>query len=383
MVEEGIYSTTSALQNGKDSAVTTMTTIPKPADPTQSFTATCDAWNRLVKLEDSSGTVAQYEYDGAKRRTIRKTYVSGQLDETRHFFYTEPARWQIVEERVSTCSNPDRQFVWGLRYIDDLILRDRDTDADGTLDERLYGIQDANSNVTSVAATTGSVQERYNYYPYGTPIVLTATFAPRGSSAFAWETTFAEYRWDEPVMLFHVRNRVLAAAIGNWLQRDPVTYSDGYNLYEYVQSMPVLRADPLGIAAILPITTTCLLIAAPQGKRKFRFPRPKGGRKPMNPFEIACYAACEVESNATTSDYLWCRDLCIWVVDNTPKLGNFCAAWYQFCVELWGKPEGDPNTNNLKTCLTVCEKTCLKFNKMCIMTPDIKEKIPWPPFVYV
>ena len=54
-------------------------------------------------------------------------------------------------------------------------------------------------------------------------------------------------------MLFHVRNRVLAAAIGNWLQRDPVTYSDGYNLYEYVQSMPVLRADPLGIAAILPI----------------------------------------------------------------------------------------------------------------------------------
>ena len=45
-----------------------MTTIPKPADPTQSFTGTYDAWNRLVKLEDGSGTVAQYEYDGAKRR---------------------------------------------------------------------------------------------------------------------------------------------------------------------------------------------------------------------------------------------------------------------------------------------------------------------------
>ena len=43
-----------------------MTTIPQPADPTQSFTATYDAWNRLVKLVDGSNTVAAYEYDGAK-----------------------------------------------------------------------------------------------------------------------------------------------------------------------------------------------------------------------------------------------------------------------------------------------------------------------------
>ena len=111
-----------------------MTTIPKPADPTQSFTATYDAWNRLVKLEDTTGTVAQYEYDGAKRRTVKKTYVAGQLDETRHFFYTEPSRWQVVEERLGTSSNPDRHLIWGLRYIDDLILRDRDTNADGALD---------------------------------------------------------------------------------------------------------------------------------------------------------------------------------------------------------------------------------------------------------
>src|SRR5439155_5137632 len=29
-----------------------MTTIPQPADPTQAFTATYDAWNRLVALKD-------------------------------------------------------------------------------------------------------------------------------------------------------------------------------------------------------------------------------------------------------------------------------------------------------------------------------------------
>ncbi len=47
-------------------------------------------------------------------------------------------------------SNPNRQYVWGERYIDDLILRDRDTTGDGTLDERLYALQDANWNVVAV-----------------------------------------------------------------------------------------------------------------------------------------------------------------------------------------------------------------------------------------
>jgi hypothetical protein len=36
------------------------------------------------------------------------------------------------------------QYVWSPVYVDALILRDRDTDADGTIDERLYVAQDAN-----------------------------------------------------------------------------------------------------------------------------------------------------------------------------------------------------------------------------------------------
>ena len=111
-----------------------MTTIPQPADPTQSFAATYDAWNRLVRLVDGSDTVAEYAYDGAKHRTVKKTYVSGVLDETRHFYYTEPAKWQVIEERIDSSSDPDRQFVWGLHYVDDLILRSRDTNTNGSLD---------------------------------------------------------------------------------------------------------------------------------------------------------------------------------------------------------------------------------------------------------
>jgi hypothetical protein len=41
-----------------------MTTIPQPASPTNSFHCTRDAWNRLVKVESGSGTVAEYAYEG-------------------------------------------------------------------------------------------------------------------------------------------------------------------------------------------------------------------------------------------------------------------------------------------------------------------------------
>jgi YD repeat-containing protein len=110
-----------------------MTTIPKPANPTQSFEATYDAWNRLVKIEEGGSKVAEYEYDGAKRRVIQKSYTGGVLDETRHCYLTEPSKWQAIEERVDSSSNPERQFVWGQRYIDDVVERDRDTNGDGAL----------------------------------------------------------------------------------------------------------------------------------------------------------------------------------------------------------------------------------------------------------
>src|SRR5436189_405887 len=48
-----------------------------------------------------------------------------------------------------------------------LILRDRDTNADGALDERLYALQDANWNVTALTSSSGDVQERYAYDAYG------------------------------------------------------------------------------------------------------------------------------------------------------------------------------------------------------------------------
>jgi hypothetical protein len=46
-------------------------------------------------------------------------------------------------------------------YIDAMVRRDRDADANGTLDERVYPLFDANFNVSSIVGDECEVIERY------------------------------------------------------------------------------------------------------------------------------------------------------------------------------------------------------------------------------
>jgi YD repeat-containing protein len=81
-----------------------MTTIPQPNAPTNSYTCTYDAWNRLVEVKAGGSTVATYRYDGQNRRTTKTTGGN-----TRHFYYSE--KWQVLEERADSATTADRQFV--------------------------------------------------------------------------------------------------------------------------------------------------------------------------------------------------------------------------------------------------------------------------------
>jgi RHS repeat-associated protein len=222
-----------------------MTTFPKASDPTTAQSAVYDAWNRLVEVSEGSDIVAQYQYDGANRRTIQWSYSTGAFSETRDFYYTTPSQWQVVEERINGASTPERQFVWGLRYVDDLVLRDRDTDDDGVLDERLYALQDDNWNVTAIIDASGDVEERYAYSPFGVPLFLTNIFDPRAESSFDWQALFTGRRLDPETGLYDFRNRQLSPLLGSFLVKDPLEFPDGPNAYAawFVPSY----TDPLGL----------------------------------------------------------------------------------------------------------------------------------------
>jgi hypothetical protein len=119
-----------------------MTTIPEPLALASGYTGIWDAWNRLIYLQSGDENVEFCLYDGLNRRVMRNQYSGGELSEQRFFIHSD--QWQVLEEYVAATSLtvPAVQWVWGQRYIDDCVLRD--SNSSGTLNLRLYALQDAN-----------------------------------------------------------------------------------------------------------------------------------------------------------------------------------------------------------------------------------------------
>jgi RHS repeat-associated protein len=137
--------------------------------------------------------------------------------------------------------------------VDDLVLRDRDTDANGGLDERLYVLQDANWNVVAISNSSGTIQERYTYSAYGVPTFRTSTFTERSpnASTCAWDVLFTGRSRDAETGFYYYRNRYYGAELGRFINRDPIGYgAETMNFYQYVGSRPATLLDPGGLAVI-------------------------------------------------------------------------------------------------------------------------------------
>jgi RHS repeat-associated protein len=225
-----------------------MTTIPQPLALTEGYTGVWDAWNRLIYLQSGDENVEFCLYDGLNRRVMRNQYSGVTLAESRFFIHSD--QWQVLEEYVAATSLtvPVVQWVWGIRYIDDCVLRD--SDSSGTLNLRLYALQDANWNVVAVynPASGGSIVERYAYTAYGVVQFLNASFEPLSGnvSAYSWETLYCGYRYDAAVGLFLARNRWLHPLLGCWLSSDPAA---GMRRYQYAANTPPNTRDPNGLCS--------------------------------------------------------------------------------------------------------------------------------------
>ncbi|MCC5830617.1 MAG: hypothetical protein JJU36_14315, partial [Phycisphaeraceae bacterium] len=177
--------------------------------------------------------------------------------------------WQVVEERVD--GDVHVQYLWCLSYIDTPVLRWRDTSEvpDQELDETLYYTVDANKNVTALidgtpeSPTEGQVVERYLYDPYGRVMFLKPDWSPQevtghddgAASAFGNEILFTGYRWNPApgTGTYHARNREYHPLLGRFMQRDPLGYVDGGNLYAAYFAM-LGGVDPEGLAATPRVT---------------------------------------------------------------------------------------------------------------------------------
>ena len=73
--------------------------------------------------------------------------------------------WQCIEERnAASPATVLRQYVYGAQYIDEIVCKIEDP---GGTPGKLFYLHDCNYNVVALTNTSGAVQERYNYEPYG------------------------------------------------------------------------------------------------------------------------------------------------------------------------------------------------------------------------
>ena len=91
---------------------------------------------------------------------------------------------------------------------------------------------------------------------YGSTLIFTAP-GPDGlwftdddvqSSYGANEIIFCGYRFDPETQNYYVRNRTYNPVLGRWIQRDPIGYEGGANLYGYAEFAPVGMVDYLGMS---------------------------------------------------------------------------------------------------------------------------------------
>ncbi|MCB1202877.1 MAG: RHS repeat-associated core domain-containing protein [Verrucomicrobiae bacterium] len=204
-----------------------------------------DAWNRIVRVEtegdDWIHLVGEYSYDGLSRRITRT------VDEvTTHTYWGD--RWKPMEERVGSATSAARSYLWGERpgHRDELVLRDRDTDGNGTLDERLYATMDYFNGI-SVLNTSGTVLERYAYSAFGVRRIMASDFSPRPTSGYAWDFGFQGQFRDGETGWYNYGYRFYVPMLGRWINRDPIGERGGLNLYRYGGNGGVNDLDYLGL----------------------------------------------------------------------------------------------------------------------------------------
>ncbi|QDU60276.1 tRNA(Glu)-specific nuclease WapA precursor [Planctomycetes bacterium Pan216] len=200
-----------------------------PGDVT---TFTYDHLNRLVAVEErtSGGIITsevEYTYDVLGRRIAKS--VNGQ---STHVIYDGENAWADTDATGTVTA----RYLMG-ESLDELVARWKP--GDGTA----WYLVDHLGTVRDLADATGAIVNHLDYTAFGQIIAQT-------NPGHADRFSFTGREFDAESGLYHYRARAYDAALGRFLQQDPLSFDAGdANLYRYVSNAPTIYTDPTGKAA--------------------------------------------------------------------------------------------------------------------------------------
>ena len=185
----------------------------------------------LVKKKSDGSTLASFEYDAIGRRVKKTDAVSSQ---TIRYLYQGQ---NLLEERDGS-----DQLIARYTYTDQ-INEPIQIEKAG---QSYFYHQDSIGNVVALTDSTGQVVEKYSYEAYGAPTVHDGSGAVIPQSAIGNPFLFNAQYYDQEIGLYSYRARHYDPTLGRFLQRDPMGFVDGVNLYAYVGNNPINWVDPWG-----------------------------------------------------------------------------------------------------------------------------------------
>ncbi|WP_395714456.1 RHS repeat-associated core domain-containing protein [Reyranella sp.] len=187
------------------------------------YTYGYDSENRLVSASGASN-IASYAYDGRgrrKRRTVNGTTTISVTDaDNREVLEYDGSNGAIL-----------RWYAYALGPND--VLNQMNVPG-GT---RSGFVPDLLGSVVATFNMAGTLTKS-TYHPYGGSPVPPVPFGFTGQRIDA-----------EAGGSYYYRARHYSASLGRFLQADPIGYSNGSNLYSYVNNNPLNLIDPTGLAS--------------------------------------------------------------------------------------------------------------------------------------
>ena len=194
------------------------------------FAATYTPENRpsaISRIRDGVKETIQYTYDAAGLRVKRVVGTT-----TTQFHYGPDGSLLFTTDGAG---NVTASFVWNGPVLAAVL-----TGSSLNTDLRFPHLNRL-GNVLALTDSTGALAVKYAYQPYG--------FASRAGNADSNPFTFVGGLGvqDEGGGLFYMKNRFYDATSGRFLQRDPIGFEGGINLYAYVNANPINFSDPSGL----------------------------------------------------------------------------------------------------------------------------------------
>jgi RHS repeat-associated protein len=200
-------------------------------------TTTTYTWNYDNMLTDilvNDVTTHQYKYDGLGNRVSKRVNTS----ETR--YVVDPNGTLLAEMNANNIITS--YYVYGLGLISKIT----------PTEEAYYYHYDGLGSTVAITNSTGTAVNTYSYDEFGKVISQSETI----SNSFKYVGKFGVM--DDGNGLLYMRARYYDPEIGRFINKDPIGFAGGFNMYTYAGNNPVNFIDPSGLFCVYSQSTGSL-----------------------------------------------------------------------------------------------------------------------------